>query len=133
MKRSHALLLVVVGVLGAVPRLSEGKHAVVCRVSDPAVLKGCDVQRDCLFEVYPVETAQSLFGLFHTPGSHNKLFALYGGPSSCGYFGNLINTCKGRQTLVETVKRQLQKSGFRGVELQCDPVQSQLNQVELEE
>ncbi|XP_065090844.1 uncharacterized protein LOC135711819 [Ochlerotatus camptorhynchus] len=127
MKRNYVLVLLLL-VLGVVPKLCEGKHALVCRVSDPSVLNGCDIRQNCWLEVYPVETAQSLFGVFHTSGTHNKLFALYGGPNSCGYFGNLINTCKGRQTLVETVKIQLQKSSFRGVELQCDPVQSQLNQ-----
>ncbi|EAT42102.1 AAEL006328-PA [Aedes aegypti] len=122
---------VVILLLTAGVAICEGKFAVVCRIGDPQVVKECDVLRQCLYEVHPVETAQSVSfggGLLNSLGSQNKLFALYGGPSSCGYFGNLINSCKGRQTLVETVKKQLQKSGYRGVDLQCDPGLSQINQ-----
>lgn len=121
-------MLLVLGVLG----LCEGrKYGVLCRVKDPLVAKNYNVLKDCLFEVYPVETAQHSADRHDGIGNHNRLFALYGGMSSCSYFGNLIKTQKGKQTLVDTIKKQLEKSGYRGLDLQCDPAQAQVSQVEL--
>ncbi|XP_062535198.1 uncharacterized protein LOC134204398 [Armigeres subalbatus] len=107
--------------------LCNEKFAVVCRIGDVSAVKDCDQLHQCLYEVHPVEMAQFIGGP-HSMSCRNKLFSLYGGPSSCGYFGNLINCHKGRKTLVETVQKQLQKSGFRGVDFQCDPGLPQINQ-----
>uniref|UniRef100_A0A182V6A7 Chitin-binding type-2 domain-containing protein n=1 Tax=Anopheles merus TaxID=30066 RepID=A0A182V6A7_ANOME len=88
--------------------------------------------KQCLYEIYPVESTQSTDGSGHTlyasDERRNRLFSLYGGPSSCEYFGTMIQTAKGRDTLVETIRRQLQKSGFKGLDLQCDPVQARVTQ-----
>lgn len=120
----QVLVVVIVGVLSWV---EARQYGLVCRVKDPSVVSGCNVFKDCLYELYPVEVAQNSMDIF---GGHNRLFSLYGGPSSCGYFGKLIATPKGQQTLIETIKKQLLKSGFRGFEIQCDAVMAEVSQVE---
>ncbi|XP_038113955.1 uncharacterized protein LOC6037675 [Culex quinquefasciatus] len=123
-KRAVVQVLVVV-IVGVLSWVEARQYGLVCRVKDPSVVSGCNVFKDCLYELYPVEVAQNSMDIF---GGHNRLFSLYGGPSSCGYFGKLIATPKGQLTLIETIKKQLLKSGFRGFEIQCDAVMAEVSQ-----
>uniref|UniRef100_A0A182T7M2 Uncharacterized protein n=1 Tax=Anopheles maculatus TaxID=74869 RepID=A0A182T7M2_9DIPT len=108
------------------------KCGVICRVRDPLTIGNSQMLKECLYEVYPVESTQNTdgsgFSMHTVDDRRNRLFSLYGGPSSCEYFGTMIQTAKGRDTLVETIRRQLQKSGFKGLDLQCDPVQARVTQ-----
>ncbi|XP_055597692.1 uncharacterized protein LOC129747475 [Uranotaenia lowii] len=117
----YLAVLGVVAFLGFLGRCEGVRYGVVCRVKDTSVVQNCNVLKDCMYEVYPVETAQNSMNAVSHFGNQNKLFALYGGPSSCAYFFNLIKSQKGQQTLVDTISKLLQKSGYRGLDLQCDP------------
>ncbi|XP_053668088.1 uncharacterized protein LOC128718491 [Anopheles marshallii] len=106
------------------------KCGVICRVRDPLTIGNSYMLKECLYEIHPVESTQNTDGSgfnMRTSDRRNRLFSLYGG-STCEYFGNMIQTAKGRDTLVETIRRQLQKSEFKGLDLQCDPVQARVTQ-----
>ncbi|XP_050098389.1 uncharacterized protein LOC126579120 [Anopheles aquasalis] len=119
------VVVVMVLVLG----VSEAKKCgVICRVRDPLRIGNSHALKECLYEVYPVESTQNADSTVFQSENRNRLFSLYGGPSSCEYFGNMIATAKGRDTLVETIAKQLQKSGFKGLDLQCDPMQAHVSQ-----
>ncbi|ETN63675.1 hypothetical protein AND_004618 [Anopheles darlingi] len=109
--------------------VSEAKKCgVICRVRDPLRIGNSHALKQCLYEVYPVESTQNADATVFQSENRNRLFSLYGGPSSCEYFGNMIATAKGRDTLVETIAKQLQKSNFQGLDLQCDPTQAHVSQ-----
>nr|XP_049464830.1 uncharacterized protein LOC125907299 [Anopheles coluzzii] len=130
--RNHISWMVMTVVIIAVAQCEAKKCGVMCRVRDPMKIGNSQMLKQCLYEIYPVESTQSTDGsgktLYASDDRRNRLFSLYGGPSSCEYFGTMIQTTKGRDTLVETIRRQLQKSGFKGLDLQCDPVQARVTQ-----
>ena len=130
--RNHISWMVMTVVIIAVAQCEAKKCGVMCRVRDPMKIGNSQMLKQCLYEIYPVESTQSTDGsgktLYASDDRRNRLFSLYGGPSSCEYFGTMIQTAKGRDTLVETIRRQLQKSGFKGLDLQCDPVQARVTQ-----
>nr|XP_029732248.1 uncharacterized protein LOC109425893 [Aedes albopictus] len=104
---------------------------VACRIEDPTKVARCKVLKKCTYRVYPVESIQAAEDPRRGSGGcvgFTNLFSMYGGSTSCDYFTNLIGTTQGCAALTSIVKRQLEKSDFHGVDLQCDPTVNGLNE-----
>ncbi|XP_055591435.1 uncharacterized protein LOC129743427 [Uranotaenia lowii] len=103
---------------------------VVCRIEDPNRVTDCNILRQCSQRVYPVDLIQgdNLELVNRCGGGLNNMVSLFAGNSTCTYFSNLIGTTQGRNALADIVQQELQKSSFRGIDLQCDPTVRGTNQ-----
>lgn len=124
---AYVVLIAWIGIPPSVAR----DYDVACRIEDSTKVTRCKVLKKCTYRVYPVETIQAVEDPRRSSScvGFTNIFSMYGGTSACAYFSNLIGSNQGCTALGSIVKRQLEKSDFHGVDLQCDPTMNGVNEV----